>query len=43
MSVELDEGNETDAERPQRALAMPMMDEDDCEELVASKENVHLI
>ena len=39
-SIEPDEGNETDEERPQRALDMSMMNENGCEEMVASKENI---
>ena len=42
-SIEPDEGNETDEERLQRALDMPMMNENGCEEMVASKENIRLI
>ena len=42
-SIESDEGNETDEDRLQRALAMLMVDETGCEELVASKENIRLI
>ena len=36
-SIEPDEGNETDEERLERALAMSMMDEIGCEEIIASK------
>ena len=42
-SIEPDERNETDEERLQRALDMPMMNENGCEEMVASKENIRLI
>ena len=37
-SIKPDEGNETDEERLQRALAMSTMDENGCKEFVASKE-----
>ena len=36
--IELDESNETDEERLQRARAMPAMDENGCKESAASKE-----
>ena len=42
-SIEPDEGNETDEERLQRALDMSMMNENGCEEMVTSKENIRLI
>ena len=35
-----DEDNETDVEWLQRAQAMSIMDESDCEELVAPKEDI---
>ena len=42
-SIEPDEGNETDEERLQRALDMSTMNENVCEEMVASKENIRPI
>ena len=42
-SIEPDEGNETGEERLQRALDMSMMNENGCEEMVASKENIRQI
>ena len=35
-----DDGNKTDVERLQRALPMSIIDGNDCEELVTSKENI---
>ena len=42
-STEPDQGNETDEERLQRALDMSMMNENGCEEMVASRENIRQI
>ena len=42
-SIEPGEGNKADEERLQRALAMSMMDENDYEDSIASKENIRLI
>ena len=39
-SIEPDEGDETGEERLQSALDMSMMNENGCEEMVASKENI---
>ena len=42
-SIEPGEGNETGEERLQSALDMSMMNENGCEEMVASKENIRPI
>ena len=42
-SIEPDEGNETDEERLQRALDMSMTNENGCEGIVASKEDIRQI
>ena len=42
-SIEPDEGNETGEERLQSALDVSMMNENGCEEMVASKENIRQI
>ena len=39
MPIEPDEGNETDEDQLQRALAMSMKDENGCEEFLNSKES----
>ena len=42
-SLEPGESNETDGERLQRALDVSMMNENGCEEMVASKENGRVV